>query len=59
MERSELSLNTVFSANRFPIRQPLAALFSQSCGQYTKPVSKCQFAFLTSHKILVFIGVRP
>jgi len=52
-------LNTVFSANLCPIRQPLAALFSHSCGQYTKPVSKCQFAFYTSHKTIVFIGERP
>jgi hypothetical protein len=59
MERSELSLNTVFSANLCPIRQSLAARFSHSCGQYTKPVSKYQFDFLTSHKTIVFIGVRP
>src|SRR6476646_3467313 len=44
MERSELSLNIGFSANLYPIWQAVSLLAPQSCVQYTKPVSKHQFA---------------
>jgi hypothetical protein len=59
MERSELSLNTVFSANLYPIRQSLAALWSHSCSQYTKAVSKSQYAISSTHKTIDSISVRP